>query len=256
MAKLDLSSLLPPALSTGLQIVSGIFNRNQERKEYLRMLKYNSPKAQMQRFREAGLSPYLIYGQGTAGNAGSPSPAISIPQTEGLAKYISYKNFQNDQRMFGIGVQNALTQGSVLSGQDRSIFLDNVRKQLEMYADYPAMIGNIERTIDPKYVDGSFRRKMNELKLASSVESIEKIRQAIAGMSSDNVVRSVKARYASEFGMVGGDWTQGLGLIKSLPSFFKSRAKTTIPSLYGGGVKVRYYDGRGNYNPKTYGLQK
>lgn len=31
---------------------------------------YNSPEQQMQRFREAGLSPNLIYGQGTPGNAG------------------------------------------------------------------------------------------------------------------------------------------------------------------------------------------
>jgi len=30
---------------------------------------YNSPKAQMQRFREAGLNPNLIYGRGNAGNA-------------------------------------------------------------------------------------------------------------------------------------------------------------------------------------------
>lgn len=32
---------------------------------------YNSPKAQMQRFQEAGLNPNLIYGQGTSGNAQS-----------------------------------------------------------------------------------------------------------------------------------------------------------------------------------------
>lgn len=34
--------------------------------------KYNSPEAQMQRFKDAGLNPHLIYGQGNSGNAGSP----------------------------------------------------------------------------------------------------------------------------------------------------------------------------------------
>ena len=32
---------------------------------------YNSPKEQMKRYQDAGLSPYLIYGQGTPGNATS-----------------------------------------------------------------------------------------------------------------------------------------------------------------------------------------
>lgn len=34
---------------------------------------YNTPEAQMQRFKEAGLNPNLIYGQGNSGNAGAPS---------------------------------------------------------------------------------------------------------------------------------------------------------------------------------------
>lgn len=33
---------------------------------------YNTPQAQMQRFKEGGLNPHLIYGQGSAGNASSP----------------------------------------------------------------------------------------------------------------------------------------------------------------------------------------
>lgn len=38
---------------------------------------YNSPAAQMQRFRDAGLNPNLIYGQGNSGNAGAiPTPDV------------------------------------------------------------------------------------------------------------------------------------------------------------------------------------
>lgn len=39
------------------------------------MNEYNSPKAQMQRFKEAGLNPMLAYTQGTPGNAGSQATA-------------------------------------------------------------------------------------------------------------------------------------------------------------------------------------
>lgn len=42
---------------------------------------YNSPKAQMQRYKEAGLNPNLIYGQGTSGNAGA-LPGYDTPRVD------------------------------------------------------------------------------------------------------------------------------------------------------------------------------
>lgn len=45
----------------------------QQNQRYLdQQLEYNSPKAQMARFKEAGLNPNLIYGQGTSGNQSAP----------------------------------------------------------------------------------------------------------------------------------------------------------------------------------------
>lgn len=40
---------------------------------------YNTPKQQMQRFKEAGLNPNLIYGKGTPGLASPVSPAKAAP---------------------------------------------------------------------------------------------------------------------------------------------------------------------------------
>lgn len=42
---------------------------------------YNTPEMQMQRFKEAGLNPNLIYGQGSEGNA-SQAPKAPVPQVE------------------------------------------------------------------------------------------------------------------------------------------------------------------------------
>lgn len=42
---------------------------------------YNTPEAQMNRFKEAGLNPHLIYGQGNAGNA-APPPAYQPPDIQ------------------------------------------------------------------------------------------------------------------------------------------------------------------------------
>lgn len=42
---------------------------------------YNTPSSQMRRFKDAGLNPHLIYGQGTSGNASS-APTYSRPSSD------------------------------------------------------------------------------------------------------------------------------------------------------------------------------
>lgn len=89
-------SIAGAAIQGGTQLLGGLFNNmsvaRQNRKSrifaksmYDRQYKdslafwnmqneYNTPEAQMQRFKNAGLNPNLIYGQGNSGNAGSLSP--------------------------------------------------------------------------------------------------------------------------------------------------------------------------------------
>lgn len=249
----EAGKILPPAVQTAGNIISSLFNRNQERKEYERMLEYNSPKAQMQRYREAGLSPYLIYGQGSSGNVSSPAPAKVLPESsgQGFDRYVSMANFDADIK--NKRLQNAILANEVSRSHWRTITegLNATRKELDMLSDYPQRVTwqDYSKTrygykSAPSHgdVDQGFRRKVNELKLALSDASVQKIQEAIRGMKSDNVVRDVKAGYAKDYGMVGGDWTQGLGLIKSLPSFFKSRAKSSvsIPQSTDRVRKVRY----------------
>lgn len=47
---------------------------------------YNTPAAQMQRFKDAGLNPNLVYTQGTAGNQGSPAEFIT-PEVDPIRIY-------------------------------------------------------------------------------------------------------------------------------------------------------------------------
>lgn len=73
-------------IQTGM---SNKFAAKQARLAYKRNIKmwnlqneYNTPSAQMERFKQAGLNPNLIYGQGNAGNAG-PGPTYDPPKYEG-----------------------------------------------------------------------------------------------------------------------------------------------------------------------------
>lgn len=232
-------AIVPALVSGGVQLAQSIGNwvsqKNairESRREYDKMLKYNSPAEQMKRYKEAGLSPYLIYGQGSSGNVSSPRPADAVVpdlKAGGLGEYLSAMNFSEDIK--GKRLQNAILANEVNRSHWRNLNegLRSTRNSLELLTDFPDYA---QRQADGKYyssdVTNSFRRRINELKLAASDAAIERVRQAIAGMKSENVVKGVKAHYASEYGMVGGDWTQGLGLIKSLPSFFKTRAKSSI----------------------------
>lgn len=59
---------------------------------------YNSPQAQMQRYQEAGLNPFLIYGQGSNGNM-SQAPEQVVPNvpdyTKGMAELSKAFNIEN-----------------------------------------------------------------------------------------------------------------------------------------------------------------
>lgn len=83
------------------QYAIDMWNRNNE---------YNSPINQMNRFNAAGLNPNLIYGQGNAGNSGSP-PVMEAPQRKAPSLDLLGKTAQV------IAVQNAKTQGQYLKGQ-------------------------------------------------------------------------------------------------------------------------------------------
>lgn len=73
---------------------------------------YNSPQAQMQRFKAAGLNPHLIYGQGTAGLASPPAnysppdiqyryeaPAYGGAMNEALPMLMAVGSWMQDMRL-------------------------------------------------------------------------------------------------------------------------------------------------------------
>lgn len=228
---------LPAAISTVGSMVQSLFERRSEKKQYNKMLEYNTPKAQMQRYSDAGLSPYLIYGQGSSGNASTPAPADYVPDPgKGIGEYISYANF--DQDIKAKRLDNAIRAKNLQMMDTKAINLElsgtntmlrNLKSSLETLSDYPGYNSDDGLSIGEKHVAGSYRRKLNELKLAASKAGIERLQSMIEGIGYENVTKRVKATYAEDFGMVGGDWTQGLGLMRSLmaPRNYRSAGALT-----------------------------
>lgn len=119
--------------TAGSAVASGKLNRKTRKwneKMWDRQNEYNLPSAQMQRFKDAGLNPNLIYGQGTAGNAEkaqswSPSAPDLTDLGGAVGKYFTTKLQQGQlehQRL-----QNAILATDL---EDKQIDLE-VKNQLK-----------------------------------------------------------------------------------------------------------------------------
>lgn len=90
---------------------------NQQLSFWHMMNQYNSPQAQMARFKEAGLNPHLIYGQGNAGNAAS----IQTPDVKG------YSRAEASNHIRGLDVFGDFTRFQNIQAQT-----DNLESQSEL----------------------------------------------------------------------------------------------------------------------------
>lgn len=102
-------------LNTGLQMYTNSQNRQNALSDQRALNAYNSPAQQMQRFKEAGLNPNLIYSQQ---NMGSPvrstdyvAPQIKETQLDVLGKSNQLK--VQDQQLSNMKLQNDLIKAQV-----------------------------------------------------------------------------------------------------------------------------------------------
>jgi regulator of replication initiation timing len=133
-----------------LGVSSSIFNsilgnsaHNKDRQEALddwnRQNEYNSPKAQMQRYKDAGLNPQLIYGQGTPGNApatpvssqksGAYAPKLDLQEIYGEAKRLEMNMQQTQQSVENLKTNQELMKTSI----DLNNQLQQQRGQLQPF---------------------------------------------------------------------------------------------------------------------------
>lgn len=113
---------LLPLIGAGISAAGGILSthlgnkaaerayqrdRRDAQADWKQQNEYNSPKAQMERFKEAGLNPQLIYGQGTPGNAsatpvqqqksGAPTYKYNLQEIYGEAQRLALNMQQTQQ---------------------------------------------------------------------------------------------------------------------------------------------------------------
>lgn len=158
---------------------------------------YNLPSNQMARFKEAGLNPNLIYGQGNSGNSGTPpSWSPDAPKFDGVGTAV------------GKGIQAALAQGQVeklrlenaildTALQDNNIDLD-VKKRMQNFMGSDGTIGG-EVTSRNMLLD----ERMAVAQSKMSQAQIDKVTEHVSRMTRESRIDQVAAQAVNEAARTG-----------------------------------------------------
>lgn len=163
------SSLVNANQQKQAQLRQNRINQQNQELEFKRNLEmwnlanqYNSPKAQMQRYSDAGLNPNLIYGQGTSGNT-STLPKYTAPERRSSA------------------------------------FVPDFTQVLSQYQDMRiknAQIKGLEADANVKNVNATFAYAMNEAKLWEMRRKGE-----ISEVTYRRLSQELKATWGDDFGV-------------------------------------------------------
>lgn len=211
------------------------FKRN--KKMWKMMNAYNTPLMQMQRFKEAGLNPNLIYGQGTPGNVGSyptyNAPVIPMSQVKpfnpvaGLDEAVgSYFGIRSQEAQTSVSqareeevqaqTQVAKTREIILgfksqSAEVKALKADIIEAKASGKGKGPKMWPDYAAT--QEYQDRVIREHFSKMKTST----LRKIGQQL-----QNQYDRVKANMATEQGISLGDssWVRaGSSLLEIINTF-------------------------------------
>lgn len=228
---------------------------------------YNSPTAQMQRFKDAGLNPNLIYGQGSPGNAPNVLPQYKAPMVEA-----NIRQPVNVSDAVGRAIDTAVRseQLNILSAERRGKELDNLKKSSEepyfsemaeakfgsTFADWQrkALEGIMNSTLSNIYFSqgeqiGRHKYRMNPTDLG--IEAIKdwsvnkynmpisiaksKLASVEANIALMNANKDLANRRREV--IISPYWNLGLQAIKGLSDFIPSKRVTNIFRSFGSNNK-------------------
>lgn len=112
---------------------------------------YNSPVNQMQRYKEAGLNPFLIYSQGNPGNASSPPSAQVTPKQRFnlmgmVSSALQMQAYAKDIELKDAQIRNVDSKTQTDGAKRADMFLDSVRKGQVLQARLKAAVERGELT--------------------------------------------------------------------------------------------------------------
>lgn len=191
-------------------LVTGKQNRAQRKwqeKMWNKTNEYNSPVMQMQRFKEAGLNPHLIYGQGNNGNTSMPSAPQQFQQdfsgyADAAMNYVATKkqNIEIDNMKKAAEVMEAdiiSKQASAVNSLSNSAKTDQERQQSAetfgtLKEQLDANLANTRTT--GKKLEAEISNILESTKLTTQqrAESLQRIQESTARIESMRIDNNLK----------------------------------------------------------------
>jgi len=206
---------------------------------------YNSPAAQMKRFKEAGLNPALVYGQGSSGNQPSAQQAASqelpawavvlsqsvnnlqstlMQQTQRQALEAGIKKTEAQTTTEGIK-QQVLSANPNLNASYVSSLLDKMRAEADLkmgerkywLADKVSTVDSQGNTDYRRYtemsrmIDLKVNMLQREFDLKSTDSNIKN--EILASKRFENAILQVQKEFMTDFKLTPETWTQFLKLL-------------------------------------------
>lgn len=209
------------------------FNQNVQMWEM--MNQYNHPAQQMQRFREAGLNPNLIYGQGNPGNASSPPqydpPKFHMSETQllplmqfALNEKLAFKSMEKTDAEIGYinaNTERAREDTNVKRTKTLSGMLSNQRQDVEnniwYYLNSTTVhnYSNVPGSTNPYTIDydNSYDIQMREQQMIKIMKDIDLINARIPNINANTTLTEFEAMIKKEdidlglTGSSGNVWT-------------------------------------------------
>lgn len=116
---------------------------------------YNSPVNQMQRYKEAGLNPFLIYSQGNPGNASSPPSAQVTPKQAAridlmqmVSSALQMQAYAKDIELKDAQIRNVESKTETDGAKRADMFLNTVRRGQELNSRLKDAVARRELTYE------------------------------------------------------------------------------------------------------------
>ena len=187
------------------QAGQGIFGAIHAKKAYKRNVEqwhraneYNSTAAQMQRFKDAGLNPHLIYGKGTAGLAASSAPEYKAPDTPKFS-------FNPQKLLLAAQLRHLNAQTHLIQSQERRQNAETSILGYEMpYHKFKGGKGrqfaaNELRELENRASVLASQFGVNQRTMDKIVKEINVLKQTHAGKYYDNVLKEWQANIVKKF---------------------------------------------------------
>lgn len=167
---------------------------NQEYQQNLSMWNqqnaYNSPLAQMQRYRQAGLNPNLIYGQGNNGNAGQ------MPQYHAPSVNMAFNPVQSIMEILGVYQDFRIKQAQINNMEAQG---DNLRARTASEAYRGSLLDIQGKSADAKLAFDEYIRPYQSAIVGNAARGSEaKLReewQKLRLLDQQELQRNVEMRY-------------------------------------------------------------